>query len=75
MKSCKGDVDRGCWPRWRCREKEPAGSRSDGFWTTLGKQLVKSVVPAATRLGEKVLKDSLKGGRGGGGGFGGGITG
>jgi DNA double-strand break repair helicase HerA and related ATPase len=56
--------------------KKPAGSRSDGFWTTLGKQLVKSVVPAATRLGEKMLKDSLKkGGRGGDGGFSGGITG
>jgi DNA helicase HerA-like ATPase len=51
-------------------KKKPAGSRSDGFWTTFGKQIIKSVVPAATRLGEKMLKDSLKkGGRGGGGGF------
>jgi DNA helicase HerA-like ATPase len=56
-------------------KKKPAGSRSDGFWTTLGKQLVKSVVPAATRLGEKMLKDSLKKGGRGGGGFSGGITG
>jgi DNA helicase HerA-like ATPase len=57
-------------------KKKAAGSRSDGFWTTLGKQIVRSVVPAATRLGEKMLKDSLKkGGRGGGGGFSGGITG
>jgi DNA helicase HerA-like ATPase len=33
------------------------GSRSDSFWTTLGKTLVKTGVPLAT----KVLTDALKG--------------
>ncbi len=39
-------------------------SRSDGFWTTLGKQIVKSGVPMATRVIESMIK---RGGRGGGG--------
>lgn len=45
--------------------KKAAGgtSRSDGFWTTLGKQIVKSGVPMATRVLENMIK---KGGRGGG---------
>ena len=41
------------------RKKTGGGSRSDGFWTTLGKQLVKSVVPAATRMAEKAIKDGV----------------
>ena len=42
--------------------------RSDSFWTTLGKTLIRTGVPLATR----VLTDALKGrGRRGGGGFGG----
>ena len=41
------------------QKKKPAASRSDGFWTTLGKQLVKSVVPAATRMAEKAIKDGV----------------
>ena len=45
--------------------KKAAGgsSRSDGFWTTLGKQIVKSGVPMATRVLENIIK---RGGRGGG---------
>ena len=45
--------------------KKPGGSsRSDGFWTTFGKQVIRAVVPAATRMAEKALKDSIKrGGR------------
>ena len=43
-----------------------SSSRSDSFWTTLGKTLVKTGVPLATR----VLTDALKGrARRGGGGF------
>ncbi len=38
-----------------------SGSRSDGFWTTLGKQIVKSGVPMATRVLENMIK---RGGRG-----------
>jgi hypothetical protein len=41
-------------------------SRSDSFWTTLGKTIIRTGVPLAT----KVLTDALKGkGRRGGGGF------
>ena len=54
----------------RCRaeagEKSGSGgSRSDSFWTTFGKTLIKTGVPLAT----KVLTDALKGRtkRGGGG--------
>jgi DNA helicase HerA-like ATPase len=55
-------------------------SRSDGFWTTFGKQIIRSVVPAATRMLEQSIKRGTLGGirRGkssGGGGFGGGFTG
>jgi hypothetical protein len=35
-------------------------SRSDGFWTTLSKQVVRSVVPAATRILEQSLKRGIK---------------
>ena len=42
------------------------GSRSDGFWTTLGKTIVRTGVPMATRIIENVLKSKMKGGRGGG---------
>jgi DNA helicase HerA-like ATPase len=62
--------------------KKAAGgaSRSDGFWTTFGKQIIRSVVPAATRMLEQSIKRGTLGGirRGkgsGGGGFGGGFTG
>jgi DNA helicase HerA-like ATPase len=44
--------------------KSGGASRSDGFWTTFGKQVIRAVVPAATRMAEKALKDSIKrGGR------------
>jgi DNA double-strand break repair helicase HerA and related ATPase len=36
--------------------KSTGGSRSDGFWTSLGKAIVKSAVPMATR----VLEDAIK---------------
>jgi uncharacterized protein len=62
--------------------KKAAGgaSRSDGFWTTFGKQIIRSIVPAATRMLEQSIKRGTLGGirRGkssGGGGFGGGFTG
>jgi uncharacterized protein len=48
-------------------KKSSSGSRSDSFWTTLGKTIIRTGVPLAT----KVLTDALKGRtrRGGGGGF------
>jgi DNA helicase HerA-like ATPase len=56
------------------KKKAASGSRSDGFWTTFGKQIIRSVVPAATRMAEQAIKNSVKRGtlggirRGGGGG-------
>jgi DNA helicase HerA-like ATPase len=52
--------------------KKAAGpsSRSDGFWATLGKQIIRSAVPAATRMLESSIKRGTLGGiRRGGGGF------
>jgi uncharacterized protein len=47
-------------------KKSSTGSRSDSFWTTLGKTIIRTGVPLAT----KVLTDALKGRtRRGGGGF------
>jgi DNA helicase HerA-like ATPase len=48
-------------------KKSASGSRSDGFWTTLGKTFIRTGVPLAA----KVLTDALKSRtrRGGGGGF------
>ena len=44
--------------------KSGGSARTDGFWTTFGKQVIRAVVPAATRMAEKALKDSMKrGGR------------
>ena len=37
-------------------KKNATGSRSDGFWTTLGKTLIKSAVPAGTRILENAIK-------------------
>jgi hypothetical protein len=42
-------------------------SRSDSFWSTLGKTIIRTAVPAATRILEQSLKRGVK--RGGGGGF------
>jgi uncharacterized protein len=57
-------------------KRKPSGdSRSDGVWTTFWKAAIRTVVPAATRMGEKWLKDSIRRGtlggirRGGSGGF------
>jgi DNA double-strand break repair helicase HerA and related ATPase len=47
-------------------KKASGGSRSDGFWTTFGKTIIRTVVPAATRMAEQALKDSLKRGTLGG---------
>jgi len=44
--------------------KSGGSTRTDGFWSTFGKQVIRAVVPAATRMAEKALKDSMKrGGR------------
>jgi hypothetical protein len=37
------------------------GSRSDGFWTTFGKQIIRTVVPAVTRMAERAIKDGVAG--------------
>ena len=42
-------------------KKSGGGSRSDGFWTTFGKQIIRSVVPAATRMAERAIKDGVAG--------------
>jgi uncharacterized protein len=52
------------------------GSRSDGFWTTFTKTIIRTVVPAATRVLEQQIKRGALGGiRRGSGGFSGyGVT-
>jgi len=50
--------------------KSAGSSRSDGFWTTLGKTIVKAGVPMATRVLENALKGRTKRGGGGFTGFG-----
>ena len=54
------------------KKKAGGASRSDGFWTTLGKSIVRSGVPMATRVLESAIKRGTLGGikRGGGGGIG-----
>jgi hypothetical protein len=47
------------------KPKSGGGSRSDGFWTTLGKSIVRSMVPAATRMLERELRRRAGGGGGG----------
>ncbi|MGK2921294.1 MAG: helicase HerA-like domain-containing protein [Methyloceanibacter sp.] len=42
--------------------KSSGGSRSDGFWTTLGKSIARSVVPMATRVLEDAIKRNAFGG-------------
>ena len=42
-----------------------SGSRSDGFWTTLGKTIIRTGVPMATRVLANALKSRTKKGRGG----------
>jgi DNA helicase HerA-like ATPase len=43
-------------------KKSSGGSRSDGFWTTLGKTMVRSFVPMATRVLEDAIKRGTLGG-------------
>jgi hypothetical protein len=61
----------------QAEEKQATGeaggkSRSDGFWTTLGKTIIRTGVPMATRVLENALKSRTK--RGGGGFTGYGLT-
>ena len=46
------------------RRKTGSASRSDSFWTTLGKTIVRTGVPMATRVLENVLKNRTKKGGG-----------
>jgi uncharacterized protein len=48
-------------------KKSSSGSRSDSFWTTLGKTIIRTGVPLATKALTDVLKGRTR--RGGGGGF------
>jgi DNA helicase HerA-like ATPase len=41
-------------------KKTGGGSRSDGFWTSLGKAIVKSAVPMATRVIEDAIKRNTR---------------
>ncbi len=51
-------------PEARTAGKKTAsgGSRSDSFWSTLGKQIVRTVVPAATRMLEREIRRGVLGG-------------
>jgi hypothetical protein len=44
------------------KTKASGGSRSDSFWTTLGKQVIRTVVPAATRMLEREIRRGVLGG-------------
>jgi uncharacterized protein len=44
------------------KRRAGAGSRSDGFWTTLGKTVIRTVVPMATRVLEQQIKRGTLGG-------------
>ncbi len=44
------------------KKKSSGASRSDGFWTTLGKSIVRSGVPMATRVLESAIKRGTLGG-------------
>jgi len=44
------------------RKKASGGARSDGFWTSLGKAIVRSAVPMATRVLEDAIKRGALGG-------------
>ena len=41
-------------------KKSSSGSRSDSFWTTLGKTIVRTGLPMATRVLENALKSRIK---------------
>ena len=44
------------------KKKSSGASRSDGFWTTLGKSIIRSGVPMATRVLESAIKRGTLGG-------------
>ncbi|MET0688410.1 MAG: helicase HerA-like domain-containing protein [Methyloceanibacter sp.] len=44
------------------KKKSSGASRSDGFWTTLGKSIIRSGVPMATRVLEGAIKRGTLGG-------------
>jgi DNA helicase HerA-like ATPase len=44
------------------KKKTGAASRSDGFWTTLGKTIIRTGVPMATRVLENAIKRGTLGG-------------
>jgi hypothetical protein len=44
------------------RKKSGSASRSDSFWTTVGKTIIRTVVPAATRVLEQQIRRGTLGG-------------
>ncbi|WP_083240746.1 helicase HerA-like domain-containing protein [Methyloceanibacter methanicus] len=48
-------------------KKSSGGSRGDGFWTALGKSVVRAVVPMATRVLEDAIRRNALGGQSRGG--------
>jgi uncharacterized protein len=46
----------------KAAKKSGGGSRSDSFWTSLGKAIVRSAVPMATRVLEDAIKRGTLGG-------------
>jgi DNA helicase HerA-like ATPase len=44
-------------------KKSSGGSRGDGFWTALGKSVVRAVVPMATRVLEDAIRRNALGGQ------------
>ena len=49
-------------PEASSRKKTGAASRSDSFWATLGKTVIRTVVPAATRMLEQQIRRGTLGG-------------
>jgi DNA helicase HerA-like ATPase len=49
-------------PEASSRKKTGSASRSDSFWTTLGKTVIRTVVPAATRMLEQQIRRGTLGG-------------
>jgi hypothetical protein len=44
------------------KKKVGAASRSDSFWTTVSKTVIRTVVPAATRVIEQQIRRGMLGG-------------
>ena len=49
-------------PEASSRKRTGSASRSDSFWTTLGKTVIRTVVPAATRMLEQQIRRGTLGG-------------